>query len=118
MKKNMQKIQSSALKSPRSNSLHVAELNVPMISIEFVTTRPKDQIEWYKRQQLTTWVIITEGFSERVIVPEKTTTEVLKVRHVVRDIKLIMPMGCRMVDEGQDPAAKLHDLVDARRRRR
>jgi len=54
-------------------------VNIPMLGIEFVATQPQSKIEWYKRLQSTAWAIITEGFSERVIVPGETTTEVCEV---------------------------------------
>lgn len=57
-------------------------VNVPMLGIEFVATQPESKIDWYKKLQSTAWAIITEGFSERVIVPGKTTTEVCEVGRV------------------------------------
>jgi hypothetical protein len=34
------------------------------------------QLEWYKKLQETTWAMISEAFSEKVITPGETSTEV------------------------------------------
>jgi hypothetical protein len=51
-------------------------ISKPMIGVEFVATMVKGQLEWYKKLQETAWAIISEAFSERVITPGKTSTEV------------------------------------------
>ncbi|TLD39238.1 putative lipo protein [Venturia nashicola] len=48
---------------------------VPMLGVEVVGTMPKGQLKHYKLMMESAWAIIKEGFSERVIVPGKTTTE-------------------------------------------
>lgn len=48
----------------------------PMIAVEFIGTMPKGQIGWYKKLQETAWAMISDAFSERVIVPGKTHTSV------------------------------------------
>jgi len=48
----------------------------PIVGVEFVATMVKDQLQWYKKLQETAWAIISEAFSERAIVPGKTSTEV------------------------------------------
>jgi len=75
-----------------SSGMHVGELeniinklgpfwaeklvSVPMLAVEYVGTMPKAQLRWYKKLMETAWAMISEGFSENVIVPGKTTTEV------------------------------------------
>lgn len=49
---------------------------VPMLGIEVVGTMPTTQLKHYKLMMESAWAIIEEGFSERVIVQGKTTTEV------------------------------------------
>jgi hypothetical protein len=49
---------------------------VPMLGVEVVGTMLKGQLNYYKPMMESAWAIIEEGFSERVIVPGKTTTEV------------------------------------------
>ena len=51
-------------------------VNQPMVAVEFIATKTKSQIVWYKKLMDTAWAIITDGFSERVITPGKTTPEV------------------------------------------
>jgi hypothetical protein len=52
----------------------------PMIAVEYIGTMVKSRLPWYRKLQETAWAIITEGFSEKVISPGETTTE---VRHFV-----------------------------------
>jgi len=49
---------------------------VPMLGVEFVATQPESKLEWYRKLQETAWAMISEAFSERVITPGKTSTEV------------------------------------------
>lgn len=51
-------------------------VNEPMLGIEFVAGRVPGQIDYYRLMQETTWALIEEAFSERVITPGITTTEV------------------------------------------
>lgn len=86
-------------------------VNEPMLGIEFVAGRVSGQIEYYRLMQETTWALIEEAFSERVITPGVTSTE-------VRTIHFSIPIGrnvgayCytlsgrRMVVSGQDPRTK------------
>lgn len=48
----------------------------PIIGVEFVGTMVPGRLQWYRKLQETTWAIITEAFSEKVIEPGVTTTEV------------------------------------------
>jgi hypothetical protein len=48
----------------------------PMVGVEFVATMVEGQLEWYKKLQETTWAMISEAFSEKVITPGETSTEV------------------------------------------
>jgi hypothetical protein len=52
----------------------------PMIGVEFVGTMPKgkegDRLFWYRGLMETAWAMIGEAFSERVIEPGVTSTEV------------------------------------------
>lgn len=50
-------------------------VSVPMVAVEYVAKMPKSQLAWYKKLMETAWAIISEAFSERVIVPGVTTTE-------------------------------------------
>ncbi|KAG9244414.1 hypothetical protein BJ878DRAFT_534584 [Calycina marina] len=50
-------------------------VSVPMVAVEVVGTMPKSQMGWYKKLMETTWAIISEGLSESVITPGKTTTK-------------------------------------------
>ncbi|PMD21392.1 hypothetical protein NA56DRAFT_703571 [Hyaloscypha hepaticicola] len=76
-----------------SSGLHVGELSalsahlgekwtsrfvsVPMVAVEFVASKVPEQLEWYRKLQSTAWAMIQEGFSEKVITPGETTTEVI-----------------------------------------
>lgn len=51
-------------------------VDVPLLAIEFVGTMPKAQLEWYRKLQGTTWAMISEAFSNKVITPGRTSTEV------------------------------------------
>jgi hypothetical protein len=75
-----------------SSGLHVGELDIfekelgkkwtqkfvveRMIAIEFVGTMVPGRLEWYEKLQHTTWALISEAFSSKVISPGLTTTEV------------------------------------------
>jgi hypothetical protein len=75
-----------------SSGLHVGELSalsthlgeewtsrfvsVPMVAVEFVASKVPEQLEWYRKLQSTAWAAIEGAFSERVITPGKTTTDV------------------------------------------
>jgi hypothetical protein len=54
---------------------------VPMIGVEFVATMVKDQLTWYRNLQSTSWAMISEAFSKKVIIPGVTTTEVMLLSH-------------------------------------
>jgi len=45
----------------------------PMLPVEVVATMVPSRLPWYGRMQETAWAIIEEAFSEKVIVPGKTT---------------------------------------------
>lgn len=47
-----------------------------MVGVEFVATMVEGRLGWYRKLQETAWAMITEGFSESVVVPGETTTEV------------------------------------------
>ncbi|KAK3319955.1 putative lipoprotein, partial [Cercophora scortea] len=46
----------------------------PIIAVDYVASMPASQAIWYRRLQSTAWAMISEAFSERVIVPGVTTT--------------------------------------------
>ncbi|KAI0839396.1 hypothetical protein F5Y06DRAFT_265346 [Hypoxylon sp. FL0890] len=46
----------------------------PMLGVELVATMVKGRLPWYKKMMETAWAIIEEGFSEKVIVPGKSTS--------------------------------------------
>lgn len=50
--------------------------NVPMLPVEFIARRVPGQIDWYKSMMESVWAMVEEAFSERVIEPGVTTTEV------------------------------------------
>ncbi|KAI3334534.1 xaa-Pro aminopeptidase family enzyme [Ustulina deusta] len=45
----------------------------PMLPVEVVATMVPSRLPWYRRMQETAWAIIEEAFSEKIIVPGKTT---------------------------------------------
>jgi hypothetical protein len=45
----------------------------PMLPVEVVATMVPARLSWYYRMQETAWAIIAEAFSEKIIVPGKTT---------------------------------------------
>ncbi|KAI0391901.1 xaa-Pro aminopeptidase family enzyme [Xylariaceae sp. FL0594] len=45
----------------------------PMLPVEIVATMVPGRLPWYRRMQETAWAIIEEAFSEKTIVPGKTT---------------------------------------------
>lgn len=45
----------------------------PMLAVEVVATMVPGRLPWYRRMQETAWAIIEEAFSERTIVPGKST---------------------------------------------
>jgi hypothetical protein len=51
-------------------------VSVPMLAIEFLAARMPGQSHYYKLMAETTWALIEEAFSERVIEPGVTTTTV------------------------------------------
>lgn len=48
----------------------------PMIGVEYVAGRVNGMLEYYRELQETTWALIEEAFSEKVIDVGATTTEV------------------------------------------
>jgi hypothetical protein len=130
-----------------SSGLHVGELSalsthlgeewtsrfvsVPMV-VEFVASKVPEQLEWYRKLQSTAWAMIEEAFSEKVITPGNTTTEVTFQFHpffltlspspsllssstLNYCTSILTDVGCRMAPPFQAPRAKLHNLVPPRR---
>ena len=62
-------------------------INRPMIAIEYVASRVPGQLKYYRMMQETTWALVEEAFSNRVIQPGKTNTEVRnshrRIQHVI-----------------------------------
>jgi len=48
---------------------------VPMLGVEYVAKRVESQLEWYTKMQETAWAMVSEAFSEKVVVPGTTTSE-------------------------------------------
>ena len=48
----------------------------PMVAVEYIATMPKEPIALDRKLMETAWAMISEAFSERVIIPKETTTEV------------------------------------------
>ncbi|KAI1658600.1 hypothetical protein F4813DRAFT_39170 [Daldinia decipiens] len=46
----------------------------PMLGVELVATMVKSRLPWYQKMMETAWAIIEEGFSEKTIVPGKSTS--------------------------------------------
>ncbi|CAJ2503415.1 Uu.00g108090.m01.CDS01 [Anthostomella pinea] len=46
----------------------------PMLGVEVVATMVGSRLEWYMKMQETAWAIIAEAFSEKVIVPGKSSS--------------------------------------------
>lgn len=72
---------------------------VPMLAVEFVASMIEDRLPWYKQLQETTWALISEAFSERVITPGTTRTEVGVSFRFPFFLRLTLA-GCRMVASG------------------
>ncbi len=51
-------------------------VNVPMLAIEYVTTKVEGQLEYYHLLQDLVWQMMEEGFSRQTIESGVTTTEV------------------------------------------
>jgi len=101
-------------------------VSVPMVAVELVASKVPTQLEWYRKLQGTAWAMIEEAFSERVITPGKTTTEVLAFSilsllllhflfiSIYYELISTNP-GRRMVPPLQSPSHELHNLVPPRR---
>ncbi|KAJ4479303.1 hypothetical protein J3R30DRAFT_3657308 [Lentinula aciculospora] len=50
-------------------------VNVPLLGIEYVTTKLESQLKYYRDMQHIVWLMMEEGFSHRTILPGVTTTE-------------------------------------------
>ena len=72
-------------------------VNEPMLGIEFVAARIPGQVEYYRLMQETTWALIEEAFSERVITPGVTSTEVCTTSRVQILSNICSFSGRRMV---------------------
>jgi hypothetical protein len=61
-------------------------VDLPVLAIEFVGTMPEAQFEWYRKLQGTAWAMISEAFSNKVISPGETNTDVsiLRYPHIQR----------------------------------
>ncbi|KAI1102436.1 hypothetical protein F4804DRAFT_313075 [Jackrogersella minutella] len=46
----------------------------PMLGVEVVATMVEGRLPWYRKMMETAWAIIEEGFSEKIIVPGKSTS--------------------------------------------
>ncbi|KAI0850663.1 hypothetical protein F5Y00DRAFT_231764 [Daldinia vernicosa] len=46
----------------------------PMLGVELVATMVESRLPWYQKMMETAWAIIEEGFSEKTIVPGKSTS--------------------------------------------
>ncbi|KAI0172938.1 hypothetical protein GGR52DRAFT_546784 [Hypoxylon sp. FL1284] len=46
----------------------------PMLGVEVIATMVKGRLLWYRKMMETAWAIIEEGFSEKIIVPGKSTS--------------------------------------------
>lgn len=51
-------------------------VTIPMLAIEYVTTKVDGQLEYYRHLQDFVWLMMEEGFSHHTIQPGVTTTEV------------------------------------------
>ncbi|KAF9076979.1 hypothetical protein BDP27DRAFT_1283860 [Rhodocollybia butyracea] len=49
--------------------------NIPMLGIEYVSTKVDGQLEYYRQMQDIVWMMMKEGFSHTIIHPGVTTTE-------------------------------------------
>ncbi|KAF9058061.1 hypothetical protein BJ165DRAFT_1521378 [Panaeolus papilionaceus] len=50
-------------------------VNIPMLAIEYVSTKVSGQYKYYQVLQENVWAMLEEGFSHKVVEPGKTTTE-------------------------------------------
>ncbi|PIL37329.1 hypothetical protein GSI_01022 [Ganoderma sinense ZZ0214-1] len=67
--------------------LDLREVNEPMLAVEYIAARVPGQLPYYRDLQETTWALIGEGFSEKVIAPGITTTEVTDFLAPVMDVE-------------------------------
>jgi len=67
-------------------------VNEPMIAVEYIGTMIEDRLPWYRKLQETAWAIISEGFSEKVITPGETSTEVSSSYYKM--IQKLIHAGC------------------------
>ena len=56
--------------------LDLREVNEPMLAVEHIAARVPGQLQYYRDLQEITWALVDEAFSERVVTPGVTTTEV------------------------------------------
>jgi len=54
----------------------VEAFNEPMLGVEFVATKLEAQLSYYRKLQEITWAMIEEGFSNKIVAPGVTTTQV------------------------------------------
>ncbi|PFH51398.1 hypothetical protein AMATHDRAFT_74952 [Amanita thiersii Skay4041] len=53
-------------------------VNIPLLAIQYVSTKVPGQLYYYAKMQETAWAMLEEGFSHRIIEPGVTTTEDLE----------------------------------------
>ena len=56
--------------------LDLREVNEPMLAVEYIAARVPGQLQYYRDLQEITWALVGEAFSEKIITPGVTTTEV------------------------------------------
>ncbi|CZT43530.1 uncharacterized protein RSE6_03586 [Rhynchosporium secalis] len=94
----------------------------PMVAVEFIGTQPKAKLVWYRKMQETSWAMITEAFSERVIEAGLTSTEDVEwwMRSKIQEQNYttwFQPDVTIITAESlSSPAATLHETFGERKR--
>lgn len=80
--------------------LDLREVNEPMLAVEYIAARVPGQLQFYRDLQETTWALIEEGFSERVITPSVTTTEVTDGHLPITTVRYVLNSHSRTSSGG------------------
>ena len=69
-------------------------------------------LDWYRKLEETTWAVVEEAFSDKVVAAGRTTTDVSTDSHRDDTYSNFFPVdsGYPMVDPGQDPSSEPHNL--------
>ncbi len=65
-----------------------------MVAVQFVASKVPEQLDWYRKLQSTAWAMIEEGFSEKVIIPGETTTQVTASHPILPGANFFVSLEC------------------------